>query len=178
MNIIGDKVILRAIEERDNEILHEMINSPQMERATMGWAFPVSIHGQAQWLKNHTSSPIPNAIKCIVETIEGKQAIGLMSLTDIDYKNGTAQSSGKISMGTQGKGYGADAHKAMFRYAFDELRLNCIYAQILEDNEASLKMCDRMGFKREGILRQRVYKQGKYLNAVSLSLLKDEFIDS
>ena len=173
MYILGKKVILRAIEEEDNEMLRGMLNDPQIERAVGGWSFPVSRHAQMEWFKKQ--GPNPSALRCIIETLEDKQAVGLMSLTNIDYKNGTAECNGKLIASNQGKGYGPDAHRAMFKYAFCELRLNCIYANILESNIASIKMFDKLGLKREGVLRQRVYKQGKYENVVAMSLLKSEF---
>ena len=174
MHIIGEKVLLRAIEESDSELLLEMINDPEVERAVGGWSFPSSSYSHNEWFKRQATST--NALRCIIESLLDGRAVGVMSLLNIDYKNGTASSNVKLSKNSQSKGYGIDANRAMFKYAFNELRLNCIYADVLENNIACLKVCEKLGFKTEGILRQRVFKQGKYLNVISLSLLRDEFL--
>jgi RimJ/RimL family protein N-acetyltransferase len=71
--------------------------------------------------------------------------------------------------GGRGKGYGTDAVNTMVQYAFKELRLNCICANILSYNEASVKLFERCGFKREGVLRQRVFKKGHFVDMLAYS---------
>jgi RimJ/RimL family protein N-acetyltransferase len=46
---------------------------------------------------------------------------------------------------------------------------------ILEGNTASLKMCEKCGFQVEGVLRQSIFKQGRFHSQVVLSLLQEEF---
>ena len=48
-------------------------------------------------------------------------------------------------------------------------------ATILEDNIASQRMNEKCGYKKEGLLRQAVYKNGKFHNLVVMSVLKEEF---
>ncbi len=62
----------------------------------------------------------------------------------------------------------------MVNYAFDELRLHCIYARVNDYNLPSRKMFEKCGFKKEGILRGRFYKQGKYVDVFSYSVLKED----
>ena len=173
MNISGKKVLLRAIEEQDNEMLNEMVNDSQIEKCIGGWSFPVSSYAQHEWFKKQCNST--NSLRCIVETKAEKQAIGMISLTGIDYKNGCASLNIKLSSKSRGQGHGSDALFAMCEYAFSELRLNCLASEILEHNIPSQKLFLKVGFKKEGTLRQRVYKQGKYLDVFTLSILKDEF---
>ena len=45
------------------------------------------------------------------------------------------------------------------RYAFEELRLNRVNGSALEYNEASLRVCEKVGFKVEGIQRSRLQKR-------------------
>ena len=91
---------------------------------------------------------------------EDGKAVGTIILSDIDQKNATGHIHIKMSKdGGRGKGYGTDAINTMVQYAFEELRLNCIYANILTYNEAPIKLFERCGFKRDGVLRQRVFKK-------------------
>ena len=46
MNIKGKIVTLRAVELEDMELLRGMLNDPEMEKAVVGWSFPVSKYSQ------------------------------------------------------------------------------------------------------------------------------------
>ena len=55
------------------------------------------------------------------------------------------------------------------------MNLNMIVGNILENNVFSRKLAIDSGFLEEAVLRQRVYKQGKYHNTVIYSITKEEF---
>lgn len=171
MNLSGEKIVLRAIEEADNEMLLSLLNDPETESLLGGWSFPASLSNQMKWYSHLGEDK--NTLRCIIE-VEGK-AIGTIILNNIDYKNGTACLSIKIIPGDfRGKGYGTDSVKTIVQYAFSELRLNCVYAFVLDYNLASQKMFAKCGFEKEGILRERCYKQGRYNSYVSFSILNGE----
>lgn len=60
--------------------------------------------------------------------------------------------------GSRGKGYGTEAVTMLVKYAFEELRLNCIHANILSYNASSIKLFELCGFVKEGVLRFRIFK--------------------
>jgi len=171
MLIIGDKIILRAVEEADNKMLLALINDPDTEMMIGGSSWPVSEVEQLRWFQKQEQRK--DILRCIIAHKENGQAIGTLILTDIDSKNGTAQIHIKMSKdGGRGKGYGTDAVKAIVQYAFDELRLNCIYAQILSYNIASARLFEKCGFQRDGVLRARVYKRGSFVDVFEYSILR------
>ena len=73
-----------------------------------------------------------------------------------------------------GKGYAKEALMLAIEYMFKERNIHRIQANVLESNIASLKMHEKCGYKIEGLLREVVYKAGKYHNQYVLSLLRDE----
>ena len=173
MNIYGSRVYLRAIEEWDNEMLLEMINDPQTERMLGGYSWPISITGQRKWFEGQINKG--NILRCIVSVRETNVAVGTIILSDIDLKNGTAEIHIKLSAENgRGKGYGTDAVKTLVSYAFKEMRLNCIYANILAYNTASTHLFEKCGFIREGILRSRVYKEGAFIDFLSYSIVRGD----
>lgn len=174
MNIQGKKVVLRAISMKDANLLMELINDAETEKMLGGSSFPVSLEGQERWIVAQTGRT--DVLRCIVSLKESEEGVGTVILSDIDTKNGVAQV--HIKMDKQqgrGKGYGSDALNAIVDYAFDEMRLNCIYADVLEHNAVSQKLFAKCGFHRDGVLRSRVYKGGKYINVVSYSRLKEDW---
>lgn len=172
MYIQGEKVLLRAIELDDLEILRAMINDADVESMMWGYSFPVSENEQRNWINSLSNND--TVFRGIIEA-EGR-GIGEIILTDIDLRNGNSEIHIKLAgKEVRGKGYGTDAVKALVTYCFNELRLNCVYCRIKDDNIASQKLFSKCGFIKEGVLRERVYKNGGYHDFYEYSILKGEF---
>lgn len=174
MNLVYEDIVLRAIEHDDKNLLMEMINDPEIEKMVVGWSFPVSTHQQINWINNVNNDK--NSVKYIID-VKGIGAVGLASLTSIDYKNGIANVNIKLKndKNIRGKGIGYKVIRKISEYSFNELNLNCLVANILKYNTASQKLFEKCGFVLEGTLRSRVYKNGSYQDLLSYSLLRSEF---
>lgn len=169
--ILFDNVVkLRAIEEKDAEVLQEMINDPEIESEVVGFSYPVSLSQQKKWIENVTNS---ETIRYAIDV--SNKMIGVASISSIDFKNRTANINIKLRKNEQGKGYATRSVKLVLEYCFLELNMECVTANVLEYNNASKKIWEKLGFKLEGILRNRIYKNGKYHNLFAYSFLKNEF---
>lgn len=173
MVIIGEKIILRGVESCDNKMLLSLINDPDTEMMLGGSSWPVSESEQLQWFERQEKSK--TSLRCIIALKEDESnAVGTMILSEIDQKNGTGHIHIKMSKdGGRGKGYGTDALRSMTRYAFDELRLHCIFANILSYNEVSIRLFEKCGFQRDGVLRSRIYKKGQYFDMLAYSIINE-----
>ncbi len=171
MNIFGEKVILRALRPCDANLLLGMINDPDTEKMLGGSSFPVSLEGQEKWIDGQIGRN--NTLRCIIVLPDEEDVgLGTVILSNIDTKNGVAQVHIKLDKEKgRGHGYGSDALRAIVKYAFDEMRLNCIYADVLSYNIPSQRLFQKCGFERDGILRSRVYKSGQYHDVYSYSIL-------
>lgn len=167
-------VVLRAIEEKDTELLLSMMNSPKIERAMGSFSLPVNEVQQREWIQNYKNTE--KQMRFMIELVNGI-TIGVIMLYDIDMKNGSAEIGYKIMADKESriKGDIDDAMQAILSYAFLELRLHCIMARTLTDNLPSEKLLKRNGFFEEGILRQRIFQCGRYLDMKVFSILKEEF---
>ena len=56
--------------------------------------------------------------------------------------------------------------------------MNCIYPAAYGDNEASLASNENVGFKREGIIHQPMYKDERFYDLVELEILRSESDES
>lgn len=74
-----------------------------------------------------------------------------------------------------GQGLMTEALKAVLDYGFSQLDLNRIEAYVLPDNKASLALLGKLGFEREGLLRQRGYYKGRFHDEYLLSLIRAEY---
>lgn len=168
MNISGKKVRLRAIEAVDCDLLMSLINDAETEFMLGGWSFPVSKREQDHWFENNTR--IATTLRVMIDV--GENTIGTAMLSDIDYKNGTAQIHIKLCPGDcRHHGYGTDTVNTLVGYAFSELRLHCVYAQVSEHNVASQRLFVKCGFEKEGLLRDRLFKRAHYISVVMFSIV-------
>lgn len=174
MNLVMEKVILRAVEKEDLELLHEMINSPTIENMVVGWNMPISKEKQEEWYKsiNDTDDKITYTIE-----YEGK-AIGMCTISNIDWKNRNANIGIKIcdDLNYRNKGIGTLTVKIMLKYCFEELGLNRVYTSVLEYNIPSQKLFEKCGFILEGRQRESIYKNNKYNDLLIYGMLKKEYL--
>lgn len=172
MNIYGKRVVLRAMEKEDCELVREMFNDPEIENLVVGWSFPLSRYSQEKWFENHYNE---QNFRFIIET-EEDGALGVATLLDIDWKNRMAEHGIKIAnKERRGKGIGTDTVMAIMRYAFDELQLNRLNSSWFEDNLPSKSMYMKCGWKEEGRRRKFIYKHGKYRDLIETGVLAEDY---
>ena len=174
MNIKSERIKLRAIEDYDEELLYALINDPEIEKNTTGNSFPVSISKQREWIKQQQLNSSATTLRTIIEDNNSKEAIGTLILSDIDYKNGTAELHIKILNKFQRKGYATESVDLISKYASKELRLHSIYVNILKSNINSQNLFKKCGFELDGYLRDRVFKDGQFQDLASFSRILGE----
>jgi [ribosomal protein S5]-alanine N-acetyltransferase len=74
-----------------------------------------------------------------------------------------------------GRGVMSTGVRAAMAYAFDELRLRRVEAACLPHNEASIRLLERIGFKREGYARKYLCINGSWQDHLLFALLREEF---
>jgi RimJ/RimL family protein N-acetyltransferase len=79
------------------------------------------------------------------------------------------------SQNERGKGYGTKAMKLLLDYGFRELKLHRIQLQVIEFNKGAIVLYEKFGFKKEGVFREFVLREGKRYDLLLYGLLKDEW---
>lgn len=73
-----------------------------------------------------------------------------------------------------GKGYMKEALDAIISYAFEELNIHRIEAEVMQGNIGSERLLSKLNFTKEGILRKWMYWNDQYFDISMFSLLKGE----
>lgn len=170
----GKKIKLRAIEEKDLELLQQWHNDPIMADMVVGWSFPVSMAGQDKWLR--ASLEDERNVRLVVESKE-EGVIGLTGLWDIDRHNRHALTALKIGpRNLKGRGYGTDAILTMMSYAYYYIGLNRLWGLILPYNIPSYKAyVKKCGWKVEGRFRQHIFRRGRLYDLLYVAALREDF---
>lgn len=110
-----------------------------------------------------------------VSRLEDGSAIGTVTLASLDLVNRRAEIGFALARSCWGCGYMKEALGAALEYAFSGLGLGRIEADVDPDNAASLGLLERLGFQREGYLRERWRVGGGVQDTVMLGLLQREW---
>lgn len=102
--------------------------------------------------------------------------VGTVGLTYCDPDHGKAEYSILIAPKYRGRGYAKEGLKLLIDHAFEHYGwLNRFEGEIFCNNPAALHVAEACGFKQEGTLRERYYKDGKYIDSVMVSILRSEW---
>lgn len=176
MNIKGKFVTLRAMTREDQKMVCDMFNDPYLENLVVGWAFPISLEQQMTWFENNMNNR--NSFRFVIET-EADGAVGIATLTDIDWKNRTATHGIKLAnQKNRTKGIGTDTVMAIMRYAFEELGLHRLDGSWFDENTASKGLYTKCGWKEEGVKRECVFKHGKWRDLTICGALASDYYEA
>ncbi len=75
----------------------------------------------------------------------------------------------------QGRGYAGDAARTLLDFAFGALQLHRVTGAVAPDNTAGITSVERLGFTREGVLRDHVHTNGAWRDSILYSILAHEW---
>lgn len=169
-----NNIYLRALKTTDYKISVKWRNDPDIWKLTLGKRYLVSEEYEKKWIENtiFNSKDIRLAI-CIKSN---DKYIGNVYLTNIDYYNREAKEQLFIGEKSEwGKGFAFEALMQILEFGFYERNLHRIYTEIMEEHIASRKLANKCSFREEGLLRDKIIKNGEYKNVVIFSILRKEF---
>jgi RimJ/RimL family protein N-acetyltransferase len=103
------------------------------------------------------------------------QPCGLAALADIDTVDGTAMVWYVLGEQTlAGRGIIADSVRQLTRLCFDQMRLASIYAWTMEDNTASTRVLQKVGFREAGRIRCAASSGGRQVDRVYFDLIASD----
>jgi len=105
----------------------------------------------------------------------GKLLAGVITFDTIDWSNRAALIGFWLGKSFQGKGIMTRSCSALIDLAFDELRLNRIEISCAVENRRCRLIPERLGFKQEGVSRQREWLYDHFVDTVSYGMLASEW---
>ncbi|CAG34769.1 GNAT family N-acetyltransferase [Desulfotalea psychrophila] len=166
---------LREISRQDQKTINEWRNNNDLI-SLLGAPFRyIDESIDSAWLDNYFSNR-SNCVRLAVCQHGSNDIIGAVYLLSIDWISRSCEFAiwiGDVEF--RGNGVGTFATEGALKHAFLDLNLNRVYLTVLEENEAARALYKKVGFSEEGKHRQAVFKEGKYMNMIQMSILKNEF---
>ena len=101
--------------------------------------------------------------------------MGLIGIHHWDKVNQRAEIGYWLGKEFWNKGYVTEAMTEVLAFGFKVLNLNKMFAVFFPHNPASGRVMEKCGMKQEAVLKQEIYKNGKFLDFVRYSILKEDF---
>jgi RimJ/RimL family protein N-acetyltransferase len=163
---------LRAFEAYDVDALYQFRNAHSVVMNLGGFSKGYSRRSVAEWIDAHSNRT--DEVLWAIALKDSDRCIGHVGLYGLDHRVRKAEFGIAIEESQWRKGFGLRATKAVLEYGFNELNLNKIHLTVLATNTPAVMLYERMGFQKDGVLREEQFRGGRYVDALILSLLSRE----
>jgi len=173
--ITTPRVVLRWISENDIDGLYDVFSDPQVMRYWSTGPLPNREAAAAMQREIAEGNLRETMMKWGLALRESNYLIGTATLFNLNLDNGRAELGYAMSRAYWGKGYMHEALQALLSHAFDVVELRRLEADVDPRNAASIRTLERLGFQREGFLRERWHVNGELQDALFYGLLRREW---
>lgn len=132
----------------------------------------VSVEEQKQWFDRLNSS---SSSERWVVYVGDMEPIGLVRLDQIDHYNKSVCIGLDIEECWRGRGYAYKVYAELFEEWFIKRGFNRVWLLVAEYNHRALHIYEKLGFKREGVQRARLFRNGEFHDYVMMSILRGEY---
>jgi RimJ/RimL family protein N-acetyltransferase len=118
----------------------------------------------------------PDSLALAVHVKSTDRLIGTCAFSQLDGDNGSALY--HITIGekdTWGRGYGTEATRLMLGHAFRNLALHRVALSVFEFNQRAIRSYRRCGFQVEGRAREAIWREGRWWDEITMSILEPEW---
>ena len=174
--ITTPRVVLRWISEDDVDSLYEIFSNPQVMRYWSTVPLPNREAAVALQREIAGGNESETMFKWGIALRDSNKIIGTTTLFNLNLDNGRAEIGYAMAHAYWGKGYMNEALKALVSHVFEVMELRRLEADVDPRNVASIRTLERLGFQREGFLRERWHVNGEIQDAFFYGLLRREWL--
>ena len=174
--ITTERLVLRWISEDDIGSVYDIFSDPQVMRY---WStVPLANREAAAELQREIAegNESERMLKWGIALRDSNTVIGTTTLFNLNLENGRAEIGYALARANWGKGYMHEALTALVSHAFEAMKLRRLEADVDPRNAASIRTLERLGFQREGFLRERWHVNGEIQDALFYGLLRREWM--
>ncbi len=170
----GKLIALRALEKEDLETLRNWRNSKHIRKSTREYKL-LNMINQKNWFESiHSNNPQSDIMFGVLN--QRKKLIGVTGLTYIDWKNRQSEISIYLSYENwQKRKEAKETLQLVMDYGFGELNLHRLWVEIYSTMPENVMLFKNMKFIKEGQLRQKLWRNGKWWDSFIYSKLAKEY---
>ena len=165
MNTTKPSIHLRAIEPEDLDLLYRIENDDKLWNVGIT-NVPYSRYTLRDYVANASEDIYTDRqVRMMVEN-DQHEVVGIVDLVNFDPSNCRAEVGLIILDAFRRQGYGSRTLEVVAEYALNVVHLHQLYAYVDTNNDASLRLFQKMGFETSATIKDWLYDGRKYRDAV------------
>lgn len=166
------RVVLSAITMADAPALFKWINDRELVLFNSAYR-PVHEASHREWVAGLTKRR--DLVAFGIRMKRSGKLIGVCQLTGINAVSRSADLQIRIGeAASRGKGLGLEAVRQLVAFGFDDLNLHRIALQVFATNTRAINTYTQAGFRREGVLRDAAFVDGRFVDVCVMARLEGE----
>lgn len=176
MLIATDRLILRRFRPADAPVLAGYRSDPEVARY-QSWDAPFPLAKAETAVANFAASDPdrPGWFQYAAERISDRVLLGDVAVRVHDNRM-QAEIGFTLAREHQGQGYATEAVRAVLDRLFRVQGMRRVTGECDARNEPSARLMERLGFRREGLLRQQTFIKGEWTDDLIYGLLAEEWL--
>ena len=169
------RLILRRIEMRDAKDIFAYSKDPEVARHVL-WSAQKELSEAKEYCRymmRRYRSDEPSSWGIIDKQTD--TLVGTIGYMDYNEDNGCVEVGYSLAKWMWNGGYMTEALHRVIGYTFESMDVNRIEAQHELQNPASGRVMEKCGMRKEGVLRQRLYNKGKYVDVALYAMIRDDY---
>lgn len=168
----GTNLFLRALEPEDLELIYQIENDQDNWEVSQTQT-PFSKYVIRQYLENvHKDIYEVKQLRLLISSYDNEK-LGLIDLFDFDPKNKKVGVGILILAASRNKNIATDSLQLVLDYAIHTLGVHQVYANILEDNTASINLFKKLNFQASILKKDWILEDNQYKNEYLFQYIKN-----
>lgn len=173
-NIITERLLLREITEQDAESIYKLLSKPEVIKYDTFELF-TDIKQAEDLIKYFSEKFRGNTAIFWGISLKNQSEITGFCKCEIEIPKIRADFGYDLRPEYWNRGIMTEALGAVINFTFNKLEINRIEASVSNENNPSIRVLEKLGFVKEGVLRKRSYWGGRCHDMVMMSILRNEY---
>lgn len=170
-----ERLILRPFVDDDAARIAELAGDPEISDTTLRIPHPYTSQIASEWISTHQAiRDKGRALFYAIDHKERSELIGSAGI-DIDLPQNRAEIGYWIGREYWNRGYATESAVRLLGYVFTVLKLHKVVAHCFARNPGSGRVLEKLGMKREGLLRDHIRNSGTWEDIVLYGMLDAEY---
>lgn len=167
------RLILRPLKIRDVDYVMTWVNDPEVVKNLQHFNKRFTRRDELRFIKKLIKSKNDYAFSIFRK--EDNEYIGQGAINQISWENKLGRLSLIIRRAHWNKGYAQEAIPLLLKFAFNKLRLHKVWLMAYATNKKANHLYAKLGFRKDGLLRQEYFWRGRYHDIVRMGMLAKDF---
>jgi ribosomal-protein-alanine N-acetyltransferase len=166
----SSRLILRPFERGDAEAVNELAGDFAVARNTLNVPHPYPLEAAETWIGSHAALHVEHGHLHWAVCLKSGELIGSLNF-GMNKAHSNALLGFWIGAPYWNQGYCTEAGRVAIDHAFGALALHRVHSHQFSRNAASGRVLQKLGFVREGLFKEHIFKDGEFLDVVYYGLM-------